>query len=163
MNQIDSRDMAVYAAMIADERKGNDVIVIDFEGQSVLYDYVIITSALSTRETKAIARAVDERLKDFKPDRRIVQGMDSGLWILLDYGSVVVHIFAEQDRESFGRGLRPLSPERQENAGNYRAFYDLEKLWRDIPRYDYKADPNYPAFRQQYMPAAPSRPVQPEE
>ncbi len=141
----DSKQMAVAAAVIAEEKKGKDITVIDFTGKSVLYDYIIITSALTKIETRAIAEAIDLYFKDFDTKRRIVQGTDSGVWILLDYGSIVVHIFAEQDKDMMLRGLRPVTSDRVDT--NYRTFYALEELWSDIPRLDFSSLSEAEEFR----------------
>ena len=148
-NLTDSKNMAIYAAVIAQEKKGHNTTVINFDGQSVLYDYVVITSALSTRETKAIAKAIDVVFKDFAPTRRTVQGMEAGHWILLDYGGIVIHIFAEQDREMPVRGLRPVLKDTRDS--NYRVFYDLEGLWQDVPRLDFENMPQAEKFREDYL------------
>ncbi len=144
----ESRDLAVLAAVIADEKKGRDVRVIDFEGKSALYDYVVIVSALSTRETKAIAREIDFVLKNFSTGRRIIQGMESGCWVLLDYGWIVVHVFAESDRAVLSKGLRPRNVS---TSSNYRAFYNLEELWSDLPSVDLEGDPLAEELRREYL------------
>lgn len=143
-----TKQLAIIAGVIAEEKKGKNVVVIDFSGKSVLYDYVIITSAMSRTETKAIAQAIDLEFKDIDTQRRVVQGMDSGYWILLDYGSIVVHVFAEQDREFTNRGLRPLANDKTES--NYRLFYDLEGLWKETPRLEFDGLPETEEFREKY-------------
>jgi len=148
MNEPNTKELAIKAAVIAEEKKGKNVVVIDFSDKSVLYDYVIITSAMSRTETRAIASAIDLELKNTNTQRRAIQGMDSGYWILLDYGSIVVHVFAEQDREFANRGLRPLSKDKTES--NYRFFYNLEELWKDVPRLDYNSLPETEDFRKKY-------------
>ena len=144
----DTKQLAIMAGVIAEEKKGKNVVIIDFSGKSVLYDYVIITSAMSRTETKAIAQAIDLELKNLDTKRRVVQGMDSGYWVLLDYGSIVVHVFAEQDREFANRGLRPLVKEGTES--NYRLFYDLEELWKEVPRLEFVGLPETEEFRKKY-------------
>lgn len=133
MDVKDTRKMAVLAAVIAEEKKGRDIRIVNFEGISDMYDYAIIISALTTRETKAIAGEIDFVIKNFPSGRRIVQGMDNGCWVLLDYGSIVIHVFAENDRASLVRGLRPRITT---DSSNYREFYNLEELWSDLPVVD---------------------------
>ncbi len=142
-----SKEIAIFAAVIAQEKKGKDVVVIDFEGLSSLYDYVVITSAFSNRETKAIASAIDLVFKNFNFKRRVVQGMEGGGWILLDYGSIVIHIFAEQDRELPFRSFRPAPG----SSSNYRLFYNLEELWRDMPRLDFENEPAFERLREEFL------------
>jgi len=145
----DTRQMAITAAVVAEEKKGKDVVIIDFSGKSVLYDYVIITSAMSKTETRAIANAIDMQFKNVETHRRVIQGLDSGFWILLDYGSIVIHVFAEQDRDFAGRGLRPVNRDRVD--ANYRLFYDLEELGKDVPRLEYAELGETKKIREEYL------------
>ncbi|MDQ7823836.1 MAG: ribosome silencing factor [Candidatus Eremiobacteraeota bacterium] len=146
---MESRELAILAAVIADAKKAHDVVILDFREESILYDFFVIASALTRRETRAIARAVDERVKALHPSKRIVQGMQSGFWILLDYGGVVVHVFAEQDRDA------PLKQgflgRRSKLVANYREYYDIEGLWKDVPRFDFLSEPETAKLQEEYL------------
>lgn len=111
---IDNLELASYIVKLADSKKASDILVLDFQGISILYDVFVIASAMTRVQTRAIARAIDEKLKALHTPKRRIQGMAAGTWILMDYGPVVAHIFTEPER----------------------AFYDLEELWKDVPRID---------------------------
>ena len=148
MDITDTRRMAVLAAVIAEEKKGRDIRIVNFEGVSDLYDYAVIISAISTRETKAIAGEIDFVIKNFPSGRRIVQGMDNGCWVLLDYGGIVIHVFAENDRASVVRGLRPRIAS---ESSNYREFYKLEELWNEMPVIDLENEESREEMRTFYF------------
>jgi ribosome-associated protein len=99
---------------LALERKALDVAVLDLTGISTATDYFVIASGTSDVQVKAIAdHVVDELRKDgIRPQH--VEGMSGGRWVLIDYIDFVVHVFHPQAR----------------------AFYQLENLWGDAPRWD---------------------------
>jgi ribosome-associated protein len=109
---LNSLELAALMAHIADEKKASNIMVLDFRENSILFDFCIIASAETRIQTKAIARAIDEQVKDLKPPKRQVQGMAYGNWVLLDYGIVVANIFMDWER----------------------SFYDLEGFWKNVPR-----------------------------
>jgi len=108
---VTSKELTALILELAEEKKAENMLILDFNGVSILYDYVMLASASSRVQTRAIARAVDEKVKKLKPFRRHIHGMAFGNWILLDYGIVVFHVFTEKERH----------------------FYDLEELWKDVP------------------------------
>ncbi len=79
-------------------------------------DYFVVASATSDRQVRAIAQGIEEGLQEMGIDIRYKEGFDSCLWILLDMGDVVVHVFEAQARE----------------------FYGLEHLWQDAARISWK-------------------------
>ena len=90
-----------------EERKANDILLLDVQQVTILADYFIICSATSERQIKALSGDISRQLKaEVGRPMNIEGGADSG-WVLMDYGSVIVHIF---------------SPE-------MRALYDLEEFW----------------------------------
>jgi ribosome-associated protein len=109
---LNSLEIAALVAYTAGEKKASNIVVLDFRENSILYDFCIVASAETRVQTKAIARAIDERVKGLKPPKRQVQGMPFGNWILLDYGTVVANIFMDWER----------------------SFYDLEGFWKTVPR-----------------------------
>ncbi len=106
-----ARDLAQAAALAASDKLATDVVAIDVSDRLALADVFVIASASNDRQVEAVVDAVEERLRglDAKPLRR--EGKRDGRWVLLDYGDVVVHV--QHDEE--------------------RAFYALERLWRDCP------------------------------
>lgn len=95
--------------VIAD-RKGEDVLLLDIRDISILADYFVIGSAVSKRQTKAMVNGIiDETKKDFDTKPLRVEGEPESGWVLMDYGAVVVHLFAPEARD----------------------YYDLEGFWED--------------------------------
>ena len=101
--------VASLAAEAAEDKKARDVIILDIHDISVICDYFVICSGMSSTQVKAVAENVEEKLEEYGIRKLRIEGLKEARWILLDYGSVVVHVFQEQDRE----------------------FYNLEHLWGD--------------------------------
>ncbi len=108
---MDSREAALLMARTAEDRKGSDVIILDIRKITLVADYFLITSAPSTIRVKAIADAIAESAKQNGLEILHTEGHGTARWVLLDYGSVVVHVFLEEER----------------------LFYNLERLWGDAP------------------------------
>jgi ribosome-associated protein len=103
----------VNAAFVAaDEKLGRDAVILDLRELVDSFDALVVISGRSDRQVRAIAEEV-ERLVDLALDVKPVhvEGWDSGEWIALDYGDVIVHVFDEVARE----------------------YYDLEHLWSAAP------------------------------
>jgi ribosome-associated protein len=107
-----SRQLALVAAQAAADKKAIDVVVLDVSEQLVITDCFVIASAPNERQVDAIVDQVEEkmRLAGAKPVRR--EGTREGRWVLLDFVDVVVHVQHSEER----------------------AFYQLERLWKDCPR-----------------------------
>lgn len=108
--QLDFEAIARRGAEGAEDKKASQVMIINLGESSPVCDYFVLASGKTRIQTKAIANAIDEKLKDV-PVRRHRQGYRAGGWILLDYGGVVFHVFLERERE----------------------YYDLEGLWSKAP------------------------------
>lgn len=104
-------DQAREIAEIISDKKGSDIVLLDTGKVSTIADYFVIATVDSERQAKAV---VDDIEKKMKVHRKLPLGagreMNSG-WVLLDYGSVIVHIFDPGTRD----------------------FYDLEELWSNAP------------------------------
>ena len=103
--------MAQVAAETADDKLGHDIVIKDLTSLSILCDYFVIASAPTRLQTRDIAGAIEEKMKELGVAARRMQGYREGSWILMDYGILVVHVFLQSERE----------------------FYDLEGLWREAP------------------------------
>jgi ribosome-associated protein len=99
------------ATLLAD-RKATDVVLLDVRGMSSYADYFVIASSDSDRGVIATAEHVREMLKADGHRTIGTEGFDTGHWVLLDFGEVVVHVFFTE----------------------FRAFYDLDGLWADAPK-----------------------------
>ncbi|MBU3819850.1 MAG: ribosome silencing factor [Candidatus Faecalibacterium intestinavium] len=107
--QIDSKTLAIEIAKILDQKKAQDVRVLKVEDLTVLTDYFVIASGASTTQVAALADEVDYQLSQRGIQPYNTEGFDSKNWVLLDYSSVIVHVFVP----------------------NTRTYYDLEHLWAD--------------------------------
>ncbi len=108
-----SLQLAIAAARTADENRGQEIVVLDMRGQTPMFDYFVIATGTSRRQLHAISEEIDHTLEDDLSDRRLgIEGYNESRWILLDYGSVVIHLF---DAET-------------------RAYYALEDLWASAKR-----------------------------
>ena len=102
-----------------DDDKAEDVVVIDLKGKSAFADYMVIASGRSNRQVVAIAEHLADRLKQAGQGHRPVEGKQTGDWVLVDGGDIVVHIFRPEPR----------------------AFYALEKMWALETEADAKPKP----------------------
>ncbi|MDD2958322.1 MAG: ribosome silencing factor [Lachnospiraceae bacterium] len=109
MTDKNAKEMAAIAYHALDEKKAEDIRIINIEKVSVLADYFLIASGTNRNQVQAMADNVDEML--FKAGYRVKQteGYQTANWILMDYGDIIVHIFDTENR----------------------LFYDLERIWRD--------------------------------
>ena len=103
------KEMARLAWQALDEKKGEDIQVIDITGISVMADYFLIATGSSDSQVCALVENVEEILHKAGYSVKQREGYQSGNWVLLDFGDIIVHIF---DKEN-------------------RLFYNLERIWRD--------------------------------
>jgi len=112
----ESREVAVAAARAAAAKQASGIVILDVHELIVITDHFVIASGSSDRQVKTIVEEVEKalRARGVRPVR--TEGEVEARWVLLDYVDVVVHVFAEEERE----------------------YYDLERLWRDAPRIDWE-------------------------
>ena len=101
--------MAQIACKAIDDKKGQDIKIIDIHNVSVIADYFVIASGTNSNQVQAIVDNVEEQLGRAGFEAKQIEGNRNSSWILMDYGDVIVHIFDEENR----------------------LFYDLERIWRD--------------------------------
>ncbi len=106
---MESLELAKKAAAILDNKKAMRLNVIKIDDISSLADYFVIGSATSSTHVRSLADELEEKLKEEGTVPARVEGYRSNSWVLLDYGSVVVHLFTPDARD----------------------FYDLDRLWAD--------------------------------
>lgn len=94
------------------EKKGEDVTAIDVSERTILADTFVIVTGRSKIQTRAIADAVEEAAKAGGGKVARVEGYADGTWILIDLGTVIVHVFTPEQRE----------------------FYNLERLWSEVAK-----------------------------
>lgn len=100
----------VLSAMAA--KKGQQLLVLDLRGLTVIADYFVIATASSAANSRALVDAALDNLRAEGIKGILPEGMGSAAWVLLDVGDVIVHIFDQEHRD----------------------FYQLERLWVDAPR-----------------------------
>ena len=97
-----SLQLALAAAQSAEDNKGQNVTVLDLRDQTVIFDYFVIATGSSQRQLRAISDAIDDVLqKELGHPRLGTEGYQDTKWILLDYGSIVVHIFDPTSRDYY--------------------------------------------------------------
>ena len=105
-----SLQLALAAARAAEENRGRDVVVLDLRQQTPIFDYFVIATGTSRRQLHAMSDQIDHVLEDDLNDQRLsIEGYRDSRWILLDFGSVVIHLFDEETRQ----------------------YYALEDLWAE--------------------------------
>src|SRR5688572_29234892 len=89
-----SLQLALAAARTAEETRGQNVVVLDLREPTPNFDYFVIVTGTSRRQLRAISSEIDNTLEKELGDRRLsVAGFEESRWIVLDYGTVVIHIF----------------------------------------------------------------------
>ena len=106
---MNSKEMTALAIKALEEKKAEDIQVIDISEISAIADYFIISNGTNRSQIQALTDHVEEQLGRNGLPVKQIEGYDTANWILMDFGDLIVHIF---DREN-------------------RLFYDLERIWRD--------------------------------
>lgn len=101
--------MTNLAVRALEEKKAENIQIIDISGVSIIADYFIIANGTNRNQNQALADSVEEILGKAGVALKQIEGYDTANWILLDFSDIIVHIF---DRDN-------------------RLFYDLERIWRD--------------------------------
>lgn len=110
-----SLELALAAARTASENRGRDIVVLDLREVTPVFDFFVIASGSSRRQLHAMSEEIDHKLEDDLGDKRMgIEGYSDSRWILLDYGTVVIHLFDDETRE----------------------YYDIENLWTQATRVD---------------------------
>ncbi len=114
----ESLELALCAARAADDKQGIDTIVFDVGELLSITEYFVITSASNKRLVRAISDHIEERIKsDLVRSPLRVEGHREQQWVLIDYGDVIVHVFAQETRD----------------------FYEIERLYKDAERVEWRA------------------------
>ena len=98
---MENRELALSIADTLENKKAIDVNCIDIREKSGFADYMVLASATSQRQLKALADEVEERLEKLESFPKSVEGKANSTWILMDYGDVVVNIFTYEMREQY--------------------------------------------------------------
>ena len=113
-----SLQLAIAAARTAADNRGQNIVLLDLREITPVFDYFVLVTGTSGRQLRAMSEEIDNVLEKQLGDKRLsVEGWQNSKWVLLDYGSVVIHMF---------------DPE-------MRKYYDLENLWGAAKRVDLEA------------------------
>ena len=97
-----SLELALAAAREAEDNRGQDVLVLDMREQTTAFDFFVIATGTSNRQLRAMSDAIDDVLqKQFGHRRLGLEGYQDSHWILLDYGSVIIHLFDAKQRDYY--------------------------------------------------------------
>lgn len=107
-----AESLAIRMAEVADDKRAQDIAILNMQGISVMADYFMICQGNSERQVEAIARDLKDAAQKDGIEVKRMEGLDKARWILIDMGDVIVHVFHKEERE----------------------YYQLEKLWGDAPR-----------------------------
>ena len=102
-------DIVKKAVLALEDKKAEDIRVIDITEVSSIADYFVIANGTNQNQLQAMLDAVDEALYKEGKKAKQVEGNQQSTWILMDYEDIIVHLFSKEDR----------------------LFYDLERIWRD--------------------------------
>ena len=105
----DSKEMVKVMVAALQDKKAEDIRIIDISNVSVIADYFVIANGNNPNQIQAMVDNVEEQMYKSGFDDPKVDGYNSASWILLDYHDVILHVFSEEDR----------------------AFYNIERIWRD--------------------------------
>jgi ribosome-associated protein len=107
----------ITAARAADAKSADDVIVLEVGPVMALCSHFVIASGTNTRQVRAISEEIEAKIAEEGGPRPIrIEGRDDLTWVLMDYGDFVVHVFLDETRR----------------------YYDLERLWADVDRVDWR-------------------------
>ncbi len=113
MQEMDSRKLALLCRELADDKKAEEIVILDLRELSSVTDYFVIASGTSEPHLRAIVEAITDKLReDYNVRPKAIDGTFQTAWVVLDYFDVIVHVMRADVRER----------------------YDLETLWGDAPR-----------------------------
>ncbi len=113
----DPETLAKFIVSVLDSKKARDIRLLHVEDRTIIADYFVIATGSSRTQIRSFADEVEFKLSGYGVAPHHVEGADTGVWLLEDFGSVVVHIF----------------------SGEGRKFYNLDKLYEDTTEHDISA------------------------
>jgi ribosome-associated protein len=109
VNELDSLELARYIVDVVEDKKAEDIVLLDLRPDAIIADFFVVCNGNSERQLRALADNVRESVKEqYGKLPFSIEGATESGWILMDYGDIVVHVFLEEKRN----------------------YYDLEGLWR---------------------------------
>ena len=117
LSAAEPKDWADVIVALLDAHKAQDIKVLEVFDQTIVADYFVLCTGTSNTQVKALAGELEYKMKLAKVDYLRMEGYNEGSWIIVDFGSVLVHIFQRETRD----------------------FYNIEKLWSDSKDIDMSA------------------------
>lgn len=114
MKELSPREIAEIAVKALDSKRAKDIKLLYVEKQTVLADYYVLATGNSNTQINALSGEVEHKLAEAGVAVSHIEGHGNGTWVLMDYGTVAVHIFSREARD----------------------FYNLDKLWSDSEQID---------------------------
>ncbi len=108
---MNERQLLETAVKAADDKRAEEIVVLNMKGISLVADYFIICHGNSDKQVQAIAKEMKDKVLELGSDVKRIEGYDEAKWILVDLGDVIAHIFHRDER----------------------GYYNLERLWGDAP------------------------------
>lgn len=108
---MNSKELVLLAANACDDKKAENIVVLDMQQVSLIADYFLICHGNSERQVQSISREIKDQAEEKGIEVKRMEGFDQGRWVLVDLDDVVCHIFHREERE----------------------YYNLERLWGDAP------------------------------
>ncbi len=114
LEELDTEERLEIVVKAADAIKATDIVALDLRGLTIIADFFVICTGKSSIQIRGIADRMEEKMRDRGYRKLRMEGYQEATWILIDFGDVVAHIMAEEQR----------------------AFYSLEEFWSEAPRLD---------------------------
>lgn len=108
---MDSKALLKTVVKAADDKKAEDIVVLNMQGISLIADYFLICHGTSEKQVQAIAREMKSAAEKTGLDVKRIEGFEEARWVLIDMGDVIAHVFHRDER----------------------SYYNLERLWGDAP------------------------------
>ncbi len=108
---MNERELLQTAVKAADDKRAEDILVLNMKGISLVADYFMICHGNSDKQVQAIAREIKDKADENGYEIERMEGFDEARWILIDLGDVIAHVFHRDER----------------------SYYNLERLWGDAP------------------------------
>jgi ribosome-associated protein len=108
---MNERELLKTAVKAADDKRAEDILVLNMKGISLVADFFMICHGNSDKQVQAIAREIKDKAEENGYDIKRMEGFDEARWILIDLGDVIAHVFHRDER----------------------SYYNLERLWGDAP------------------------------
>lgn len=109
-----NRELLLTAVKAADDKKAENIVVLNMKGISLIADYFVICHANSDKQVQAIVKEIKDQVDEKGFPVKRLEGFEQARWVLVDLGDVIVHVFHRDERN----------------------YYSLERLWGDAPQED---------------------------